>query len=365
MREQSLVRAISGFFFVTSLLFSGGLARASQGMATLIQMPRVFAMGGAGVGLADDEYALFLNPAGLAGQDVRKLRILGLGAEATMDTYQTLSTSLSGLKDFSAATLNTLMGKDIYLRSSIVPMLQLPKFAVSYFGDLQGGIEQLNQANPNFNLTNMVTHGVQAGTGWSYKKGRRAKDEWRFGIAGKMLWRRGGYYENVPFIDITNGGQSYLASLVGEYGTGFGADAGVQYVNQMNRKEEIRIGASVTDIGGVAFSSPKALRIKMNPSVGIAYRNQSDFMKMKFAFDLRNLDQDVSFVNKTHFGADFSFPLLNLYAGLNQLNTTFGAAFDLWILRVSALSYAEERGVEYRQRPSRRYLLQIDFSIPI
>jgi len=70
-------------------------------------------------------------------------------------------------------------------------------------------------------------------------------------------------------------------------------------------------------------------------------------------------------VNKTHFGTEFSLRILDFYAGLNQLNPTYGAAFDLWILRISAMSYAEELGVVYHQLPSRRYMLQIDFSLPI
>lgn len=342
-------------------------ARAQNGVTTLVKQPRQTAMGGAGVGLADDEYALFMNPAGLAGQNNRRFKLVGLGVEAPLETYTTLSQSLSALDNFSLSTLNDLMGKEIYVRSSLVPVLQLPNFAITYLLDVQGAIEQFNQANPTFKIGNMVTHGVQAGLGWSLKSGRRATDEWRFGIAGKILFRRGGYFDvsTAGFLQVASGGIDYINSLVGGYGTGYGADVGVQYVKHIDPKQDFYFGASVTDVFGTSFSSPQAQKIVMNPSIGFAYRRQLEFLKFKIAADIRNIDQAVSFGNKTHLGAEVSIPLFDLYAGLNQLNVTYGAAFDIWVLRVTLLSYAEELGVRFHQLTSRRYMLQVDFSLPI
>jgi len=103
----------------------------------------------------------------------------------------------------------------------------------------------------------------------------------------------------------------------------------------------------------------------MNPSIGFGYRKNLELFKMRLAADLRNLDQSTSFGNKTHFGGEFSIPLFDFYAGLNQFNLTYGLSFDVWILKVTALSYAEELGVAFHQMTSRRYMLQIDFSLPI
>jgi hypothetical protein len=293
--------------------------------------------------------------------------VLGLGIEAPLETYTTISKSISALGSFGLSTLNDLMGKEIYVRSSMVPMIVLPHFALTYLLDVQGAIEQFNQANPTFKIGNMVTHGVQAGIGWSLKSGRRPTDEWRIGLAGKLLFRRGGYYDvnTAGFLQVANGGKAYIDSLVGGYGTGYGADVGVQYVKHLDPKQDFFIGASVTDVFGTRFSDSRAQTMVMNPSIGLAYRREMDFLKIKIAADLRNLDQAVSFGNKTHFGTEVSIPLFDLYAGLNQLNFTYGAAFDLWVLRLSVLSYAEELGVRFHQMTSRRYMLQVDFSLPI
>jgi hypothetical protein len=348
-------------------MLQGGVSLAQTGVATLVKMPRQTGMGGAGVGLADDEFALFMNPAGLAGQETRRLKLLGLGLEAPLSTFTTLSSSISGVSNFSASTLNQFIDKEIYVRSSLVPMVTLPHFAITYLLDVQGALSGYNLSNPSFQIGNMITHGVQAGMGWSLKSGRKSVDEWRIGLGAKMLWRRGGYFDvnTAGFLQLSNGGLSYINQQVGSYGVGYGADVGVQYLRRLDRDTEFSIGGSVTDIGGVRFSSPQAQAVVMNPSVGIGYSRKIDMMKLKLAADLRNLDQDISFSNKTHMGAELSLPVLKLYGGLNQFNLTFGAAVDLWIFRLSLFSFSEELGVQYHQVTSRRYMLQVDFSLPI
>ena len=133
----------------------------------LVREPRSMAMGGSGVALADDEYALFHNPAGLAGQETRRFKLLGLNLEASVDTYETISTSLSTFTNFSISSLNQLMGKNIALRADMIPMIELPHFALTYLVDVQGSLNEFNLANPTFTIGDMVTHGVQAGLGWN------------------------------------------------------------------------------------------------------------------------------------------------------------------------------------------------------
>jgi len=338
-----------------------------RGNETLISSPRQKAMGGIGVGLADDEYALFSNPAGLAGQEKRKFHAAGVGVEASLNTYESLGTVSSAMSNFQISTLNQLMGKDIYLRSSFTPMLTLPHFALAFVGDVQGALMLTNQANPTYTIGAMTTYGFQAGMGWSFKSGRRPVDEWRLGLAGKMLWRRGGYFDlgTSGFLALANGAQSYVNQLVGSYGAGYGADVGVQYVRHLDKDTDVFVGASLTDIAGTRFSAVTARTLPSNPSVGFGVKKSTDFLKFKVGLDFRNLDQAIRFSNKVHFGTETSLPLFDLYAGLNQLNVTYGAAFDIWVIRVTAFSYAEELGVAFHQNTSRRYMLQADFNLPI
>ncbi len=334
---------------------------------SLVRQPRTMAMGGAGIALADDEYALFQNPAGLAGQTSRRFRVLGLTLEASQDTYSTFGTSLSAFSNFKISTLNTLMGKDIFIRAGVLPMITLPNFSIAYLADVQGAISQFNQANPSFLFGQRITHGVQAGFGWSLSKSRKATDDIRFGVAAKVLWRKGGYYNisTAGFLQATSSGKSFIDGLVGNFGMGFGGDLGFQYVNRPNKKTSLFFGASATDVGGTKFSDSHAQSIPMNVGFGVGAKKELEVLTVKVDADLRNLTQDTSLVNKTHFGTEISMALVDLYFGLNQMNLTYGAAFDLWILKVSAVSTSEELGINYRQQPSRRYMLQVDFNLPI
>jgi hypothetical protein len=341
---------------------------SSPALETLVRQPRQTAMGGIGVGLADDDFALYNNPAGLAGMRTRKFRPLGVALEGSLDIYGSLGAVTSAMSSFGIGTLNELMGKDIYLRASYSPVITLPGFAVGFIGDAQGSLLIRNQTNPVYRIGNMTTYGFQAGMGWSFKSGRHPVDEWRFGLAGKILWRRGGFYDlgNAEFLNLASDPLGTINGLVGQYGTGYGADAGVQYVRHLDNKgSDLFFGASVTDIADTRFSVANARKISMNPSVGVGWVKKMDLLKFKAGLDLRNLDREVRFSNKIHFGTETSIPLFDLYAGLNQMNLTYGAAFDLWVVRVTALSYAEELGVGFRQNTSRRYVLHVDFNLPI
>ena len=367
-------RLKSSLYSINLLIFVLAIAVSStpqpveaQVTNSLIRQPRTMAMGGAGIALADDEYALFQNPAGLAGQESRRFRLLGLTLEASQDTYATFGTSLSAFSNFKLSTLNTLMGKDIFIRVGVVPMITLPHFAIAYLADVQGSINQFNQANPSFLFGDRITHGVQAGMGWSLPKGRHANEEVRFGAAAKVLWRKGGYYEisTAGFLQATSSSKSYIDNLVGNFGVGYGVDFGTQYINKLDKKTSLFAGASATDIGGTKFSDSHAQAIPMNLGFGVGAKKQLDAFTLKVDADLRNLTQETAFVNKTHFGTELSMSLLDFYFGLNQMNLTFGASFDLWILRVSAVSDAEELGINFHQQPSRRYMVQVDFNLPI
>jgi hypothetical protein len=209
---------------------------------------------------------------------------------------------------------------------------------------------------------------VQAGMGWNIDSGgRHPTDELRVGFAGKVLWRRGGFYDvsTAGFLSATSEGKNYINGLLGGVGMGFGADAGFQYVNHLDKKTSVFFGASVLDIGNTKFSDPHANPIPMNVGVGVGYKKDFDFFKIKFDADLRNLSQLGSLSTKTHIGADVSIPLFDFFAGLSQLYPTYGVSFDIWILKVTALSYADELGYYYGQDMSRRYMLQVDFYLPI
>jgi hypothetical protein len=146
---------------------------------------------------------------------------------------------------------------------------------------------------------------------------------------------------------------------------GIGADLGAQYVKHVGKDLKIFAGASITDVGNTKFSDPHAESIPMNISVGVGGEQRLEVGKLKFDFDMRNMSQTTAFVNMTHLGVEYSMGLLAFDAGLNQMDPTFGVSFDIWVLKVYVTSYAEEYGYAFHQDPSRKYLISVDFNLPI
>lgn len=356
----------ASIIIAVAILAAPSSALAIQDL-TLVRMPRTTAMGGVGVGLADDDNALFNNPAGLYGQEERRFRLVSAGVEASLDTYEQFGTSLSAIQDFSVSSLNQVMGKDINVRVSQTAMVLLPHFSLAYLVDAQGAVDEYNAANPNIDFGNMITHGIQAGTAFRIANGRRPKSELRIGGAAKLLWRRGGYYniQTSGFLQATNQGQAFVDELVGGYGMGFGLDLGVQWMNRVDAKTQFMVGASITDIGDTRFTDPHAMAQPQSISFGLGFKKDLEFAKMSLGFDLRNLGRTTAFVNKTHFGGELKLPAFTFYAGANQLNYTWGLTFDVWVVKLHVVSTAEELGVTFHQNTSRRYMLMVDFNMPI
>ncbi len=361
-------------YFTSSLMIFSSLlvffeARAKEQTFELVRQPRTMAMGGAGVGLADDEYALFHNAAGLAGLEERGFRPLGLGVEGSWDSYANLSDILALSSNFTISSLNVLMSKDIAFRASEVPMILLPHFALAYIFDAQIVLNQNNKVNPNLNLGYMTTHGLQVGTAWSFKQGRHPTDEFRVGVATKLLFRKGGFYDigTAGLLQATGDGRAYLNNLIGTYGTAFGGDIGVQYLKKLSPTATISLGSSLTDVGDTKFSSSSnAMTIPMNWSLGLGYKKMVDkTAKLSFGLDMRNMLLATALSNKIHVGSEVDLGFISLQLGLNQLNASYGVTFDAWVLKLMFLSYAEELGPSYHQLTSRRMMLQVNFNMPI
>ena len=81
---------------------------------------------------------------------------------------------------------------------------------------------------------------------------------------------------------------------------------------------------------------------------------------MTTTFDLRHLLDTTDFKKKSHIGFELGLPFINLDAGVDQVYINYGASVDIWLTRVSILSYEEENGSFVGLNPERRYSLTID-----
>jgi hypothetical protein len=343
----------------------GPLAMAQEQVSP-IGLSRLQGMGGAGVGLADDEQALFINPAGLSGLKTRRFRPLTLYLEGDVDIYNSYKESSDVFKDFEVSKLNELLGKNLYFRGSANTMIALPNFAISFLGDVQYSLVTRNQTNPEFRLGYQYTNGIQAGFSHAFKSSKKANEEIRVGFAGKMLFRRGGYNDltTADLIAIDDGKQ-FVTDLAGPWARGFGFDIGSQYVRKVGRVSTASAGVSIRDIANTRFSSSKADEIPMNISLGVGWKSELDFLSLSAALDYQNLTAATDWTNRLHFGLEAATPIIRVFAGVNQLYFSYGVGVDLWLLRMSLVSYTTEQGTSFRQRPSERIAYQLELKLPL
>jgi len=358
-------RSFAAASLIAFVFGHAGEARASISRE-LFQGAEPLAMGGAYVAIADDENAIFYNPAGAASYDRMEVHYLTLGlgiSEGVLDSYD----AVKDLKDPSGAELNKLMGKNIMTQGTAAATLIVPNFGVTAFYDAQGALYAANQAFPKVEFGYQRTSGVQAALGFSFKDGKKRgkgkkntelMSETRFGIGAKYLTRRGGY-KTLNASELFALDYNQIMDLMGSKSSSYGIDLGFQRLQRLSKTASLHFGAAATNLGDVQFEGgPEA--VKTNLTLGLGATYDFGLGKATLAYDVRQLNASDDWRKKQHLGLRVHVPLLDFYAGLYQAYLTYGASVDIWILRVTALSYREETGSFVYQDPERRYALKVD-----
>ncbi len=323
---------------------------------------RAQAMGNAFVAVADDEEAIFYNPAGLAGNTRTKITYLAADIEASNDLIFGIGQNLGAFSKLGAGTINTLMGKDIYGRVTLSPTITFPGFGLAVLVDDQAALMAKNMALPHITLGYQATNGMQAGFGFAVGgKKRKSRGELRLGVAGKVLWRRGGYHE-IPLMNMFKINANTLGDMTGGFERGMGGDLGAQYLFDLDPHIRLSAGTAYTDIldtkfGGIADSQPS------NLSTGAAASYHFKRASTTVAYDYRHMLTTTDWRKKSHLGWELSLPIVSVQAGLNQMTFCYGATVDLFLFKIRALSYAEDMAAFANLESQRRYMFRIDFSL--
>lgn len=383
MKLRSLSRSSFVGLGVLLAILGGDQSALAQGdyeLRGLYRDVRSKAMGGVGVALELDDrdavQGIFGNPAQMAGNRTITLHYLGLDLGASWDTYSAVTETASAFSNFTPNSLNVLMGKNVFGYSQIVSAITLPNFGIAAIMDGQFAFYAQNQAYPEFTVAYMTTTGIQASWGTvvdlSRVAGRRRPrkqnsdrdeasggSELRLGLGGKMLWRRGGYKE-IPLTTLLSASTDSLKALMGSFETGYGVDAGMQYVHKDGSNLSWSLGASIQNIGDVHFSKGVADPVPNNLTAGAAVKySLGGITSATLSYDQAYLLTTTDWRKRNHLGVEWELPGLSVFGGIYQTYLTYGASFDAWILRVTAASYAEELGGMAYQNGNRRYLVRL------
>ena len=324
----------------------------------LFQGARALAMGGAFTAVADDEEAIFYNAAGMAGIQRLAFQPLTSDIQVSNDAISTYPVLASSLNSPSISSLNNLMGKDLYLRAQETSSVVLRGFGIAALFDEQLAIRMKNEVNPQALTGSQTTYGAQMAFGFPVVKFKRKKGELRFGIALKFLERSGGY-QNVGLPQLmTLDTKAIFGNVGGSFGTGIGADSGMQLVYNVKKKFSLLSGIAFTDMGQTAFSNGAGPQLS-NLTFGVAGRYKSPDLTATLSYDYAHILDYSEWQKKNHLGLELKFPALSLYAGINQVYPTYGAGIDLWIVNIMYLSYAEEQATLVNQDPERRQMIHV------
>ncbi len=319
-------------------------------------------MGGAFTAVADDENAMFYNPAGLN-------RIEGFGRAEILNPYLELSRDtldfFGDLREvgdaendteqsrLAADLLDKWFGKRLHLRTGLFPNVTLHNFGIGVLG--QGRFDG-EVHNPLGSSTLEVRAGTDIAAIVSGAYGF-LDQRIQVGLTGKFVSRRlleKAYTtrelvaeDGIDFDDL-------------EEGKGFGVDLGAIY--NLPAVWDPSVGFAILNLADLNLGDAGKLEQQIN--LGAALRPPVVFGKLLLALDVMDvtnqLGKDSDLGKRIHAGVEYRFPIiLALRTGLHQGYPSFGLTADFWIAKLGYAYSIEEVGAFAGQRPDRRHIAQL------
>lgn len=320
---------------------------------------RALGMGNAFISLAENETALFINPAGLARNGGFFWTIAdpaaGLNSLDTelLDAFEKL-TDDSTFED----GLNDLMGEPIWSGVNAKTAFVAPYFGIAYYTDLDTSILVDNPVAPQIQANLINDIGLAIGAGFSF-------GPVDFGGVVKRIERTGGRATFGPSVvsGIIEGSGSTddIFDVLEAEGTGYSLDLGLNFAPPAPFSPTLSVVWK--NVGNTSFRAGAGqLRPPTDPqewSVGGSMVFDAFLVHIIPSIDVKHIeDSDEQIGKKIHLGVELGLPLLDLRAGYHQGYLSYGAGIDLGFIQVDAASWGVELGEYPGQFEDRRYMLQ-------
>ncbi len=323
---------------------------------------RPLGMGGAFTAVADDENAIFYNPAGLNSiQGFQRAEILNPIAEISQKTwnfYNDLNDALDASTQSERTQkvtdlFNRYIGEHLHMRASVFPNMVFHNFGIGVLGQgiFDGEVHCPLCSEPlkvraGYDLALLVSGAY--GVFGQYLQ---------IGATGKVI-RRSLVDRSYTIQDIVDQNGISLSEDI-QNGVGIGGDIGA--ILRLPVLFTPAIGITVQNVRGINLD--KAGKISEQINAGIALKPPFPLGQLVLAADVVDLGKEVGsdddLYKRVHVGAEYApFGMLSLRAGLNQGYPTFGATLDLWLLKIAGAYYVEEIGAFAGQRDDQRYVVQ-------
>jgi len=350
-----------GFFIMVIFWGSSSYASEYQGFH---RGTRTLGMGGAFTAVADDQNALYFNPAGLSYIPGIRWGILNPQVEVSEN-------SLDLYKDFSDVDTDDSQAVADVMRKYIGENNHIKVATDVYVGFKAGNVgvmvSPIGQATMNMRIRNLVNpeaqvdliadYGMMVGAGMDmpFLKGLKVGLTLK-GIARKSL----NEFYTADVIADDNFDDIVDADMMD--GTGVSADLGLLYTTDALKVTRLNMALVAQNIPEMDFGD--AMDSKTQYNMGLAMTQKVLGITFTEALDLYDLTDnagnDESYEKKLHMGVEMAFPkILSVRAGLNQGYYTAGATLDFKLIKLDLATYGEELGVVGGQKEDRRFVGQV------
>lgn len=338
---------------------------ASEASNRIYRSASFLGRGDTGVAIADDEEAIFYNPAGIAqGKGLYKKTVLLSPqveiSEATKDLARELGSENANAVD----TVIKHIGKPNHVGVSNFTGIILRRAAfgaiassnvdlLAYKSKEQGGLEVVDaRADQNLGVTFTLAE-------------KFFRDSLYLGVTAKYLERgRGAITASAAEADQLKESLNDTSQFIG-MGQGGGADVGLMWKSTGTRTN-LSLGLTAHDLGDTKITptDPTSLdlNLKQTIDVGLALEPNTKFSKAKLLVDYHDVQGRVvtNPLKRIHLGAEISvLDIVGVCGGLNGGYPTAGLYADVYFLRLDLSAYTEEVGERVGTRPDTRYAFRL------
>ncbi len=359
---------LSNVSFAQSLY--SGIRRGYEGT-------RANGMGGAFTAVADDNTAIFYNPAGISQLEKGESNWF-LKADADpdiLDFYDEIDAAGDQANDVQAISdvIQNNYGQHYSVRAPSIGFLWArPSWGVAIIPmDLSIDMGLHRSVGPSVNLTAIQDTTIAFTKNWQIKKWHN-KGTFNVGVTAKAIYRLN-VDEIVDVVSIAGDDEIFNIEDAKE-GMTVDADVGFLWKGpwQSFNPSAALVIRNIADYGyfanfeliGEGTGDPE----KLHRTIDLGYAMDLPnwwIWSSKIAFDIRDiLHPNWNIQKGIHLGAEFNWQVTSWWrggwrAGLNQGYWTAGFTGEFGIFKLDLASYGEEVGVESVKIENRRYMLEM------
>lgn len=307
---------------------------------------RQMSMGGAAIGVVNDETALLSNPAGLG--KLRDPFVTLVDPEITVSGEignQILQGTAFGSFTDGQGLIDTFAGSAenaAHLKFQLFPSLVLPNFGMGYLYNLAYNIA-VDDTATNMELDYRQDSALVLAYNLKLFDGRI-----KLGFSGRYITRK----ESFNTLPTATTGFSFSTNETD--GTGLGMDAGIILTAPWDMLPSLAVvlrdfGSTAYSIGGSSASDPNTTKQTMDAAFSL-FPIHSNHVRSSITFEMRdigNVEAETEAQRRYHFGWELNLADLFFFrAGYNQYYWTAGLEFATENMQLQFGTWGEEVGAD-------------------